>query len=308
MSLEQEIDIDTKRVKKIYNEAKEQFGEYVLVKIEDIIKFKSEILENRRKFILKRERELKNRLEKIEKSITELELERSRKYDVLNEKGALDSIKNSYDKYIEKKSYVDQYAGYIQQHDDYLSQQSSKKLEIEKDKKNITDDLKSSEEVVQDLRKLFLEILENAIFLDAEFSKSFFDINPKPGNKIKSLPFEIVTEIPKAEALGQNRLKLVAYDLMVFLNSLKKKRDFPLFLVHDGVFHGIFTKTVINSLNFMHKQLLHHPGSQYFLTFNENELSSNDGKYGKFEFDLNEVIVVSYSDKEDEMIFKRNIS
>ena len=116
-------------------------------------------------------------------------------------------------------------------------------------------------------------------------------------------------EIPKADALGQSRLKIAAYDLMVFLNNTRMVREVPDFLVHDGVFHAISPKTVVNTLNYIFHQHLRYPNFQYIVTFNEDEIDIPGGKkgqYGSFDFDWEEQLIAVYEDIPSRMIFKRD--
>ncbi len=307
-SYKRDIDIDTRKLEHLYNESLESFGTIVVKKLNEVIQFKNKVLENREKYVSKRIKILENEVYSLENSIREFEILRSEKYRTLNEKGALDSIKNSYESFIEKKSDVDQYSGYISQHDKYLTKQSLEKIKIQQDKNKIVEAVNSYEEKIDDLRVLFYEILENAIFLNEEFENSYFDIKLKSGADIRSLPFQIEVEIPKEEALGHSRHKIVAYDLMVFLNTLRSKRLMPDFLVHDGVFHGIFNGTIINTLNYMDRELANFRDAQYILSFNEDEIILDEkNKYGEFNFNVKDKIIVVYYDDPSKMIFRKNI-
>jgi uncharacterized protein YydD (DUF2326 family) len=156
------------------------------------------------------------------------------------------------------------------------------------------------------LRLLFQQILENAIYLDEEFDNSYFNITLNSTSPRNQLPFKISLEIPK-RCFGTERLKIVAYDLMVFLKSRIDKRNIPDFLVHDGVFHAISYKTISNVLNYMYHKSNELHNFQYILTFNEDEIDLNgdENKFGKFDFDWSKQVIAEYSDTEQETIFKR---
>ena len=158
-------------------------------------------------------------------------------------------------------------------------------------RKLISVEIKEFQGRIDDLRKLFIDILKNAIFVDESYENAYFDITLNPSSNRKKLPFNIEIEIPKADALGQSRLKIVAYDLMVFLYNIENNRKVPDFLIHDGVFHGISMKTKINTINYVYHKYLEHTDKkqfQYILTFNENEIITNDDtpEYGSFDFDF----------------------
>ena len=94
---------------------------------------------------------------------------------------------------------------------------------------------------------------------------------------------------------------------MVFLKSRIDNRNLPDCLVHDGVFHAISNKTITNVLNYMFQKSNELHNFQYILTFNEDEidLSRDENKFGKFDFDWSKQVIAEYSDSEQETIFKR---
>ena len=132
-----------------------------------------------------------------------------------------------------------------------------------------------------------------------------FDI--RPASDMKS-PVKVDIEVPKNDALGKKRFKILTYDLTVFFNLIKNKRYLPHFLVHDGVFHGIGIKTVIKVLNMVHSKFLQSQNFQYIITANENEILIPEDKkkvWGTYSFDMDKSIRVTYKDIPEEMIFRR---
>lgn len=96
---------------------------------------------------------------------------------------------------------------------------------------------------------------------------------------------------------------------MIFLNSVYKKRKFPDFLIHDGVYHGISINTKVKALNYLYHQHLANPRFQYIATFNEDEIyipTEKQSLIGKFDFDLEKVIRAEFTDSPEKMIFKRS--
>src|SRR5690606_34744515 len=89
--------VDTQEIKKLYNEVFSTFGDLVSKTLDEITSFKKEILENRNKFLIAKEQELQKSIDKILGEISALEQERSRLYKKLEEKGALESITNTYE-------------------------------------------------------------------------------------------------------------------------------------------------------------------------------------------------------------------
>jgi len=303
--------IETKEIRKIYNEVVENFGNQVAKTLDEVIDFKNNILANRKKYLIQKEDKLQKNINEVLNDISNLEIKRSNFYKSLDEKGALDSLKNTYEELIIEKTDLEKNVQVIKQIDEYQEMLTNLNVTISEVRRLISNELKEFESKVEELRKLFLDILKNAIFVDEGYDNAYFDIVPKPTANRKKLPFDIEIEIPKADALGQSRLKIVAYDLMVFLYNIINNRKLPDFLIHDGVFHGISLKTRINTINYVYHKYLENVKDkkfQYIMTFNEDEITVPGDKtmeYGKFEFNFQESIIAEFRDIAEKTIFKR---
>jgi len=303
-----DIAIDTLQISKILNEALQTFGDLVKKSLDEVIDFKKDILANRNKFLIKKEQELQKNIDLALKELNILETERSILYKKLKEKGALESIENTYKALIEEKTNLErtmQYVGSIEEIQNILVDLD---VSISELKRDIINELSKYESALNLVRALFNEILENAIFIEESNDNAYFDVKRLPNTKRNQLPFKIEVEIPKAEALGQARLKLIAYDLMVFFNSIRSKRKLPDFLVHDGAYHSISHKSMINTLNYISKQFNLDPNFQYITTFNEDEIEvseEKEGTFGKFDFNWKENIILDLSDINENMLFKK---
>lgn len=301
--------VDTLEIRKLYNEVLSTFGDIVSKTLDEITTFKKEILENRNKFLIAKEQELQKLIDKILGEISTLEQERSKLYKKLDEKGALESITNTFEQLTSEKTQLAGNLKILEELDGLQEMMGNLHVTISEVKRDILAVLKQHEAAINELRALFLEILQNAILLEDDNPSGYFDISPKPDSPRNKLPFKVEVEIPKADALGQSRLKIVAYDLMVFLRNIKEERVFPRFLIHDGVYHGISLNTKIKALNFMYHQHLAHPYFQYITTFNEDEIYIPEEKkdlVGAFEFDMKDVVIAEFTDNPEGMLFKRD--
>jgi uncharacterized protein YydD (DUF2326 family) len=302
-------ELDLQQIQKMYNEMIATFGDLVSKSIEEIALFKKEILENRNKFLVKKESELQNTINSILSEISNLEDERSALYKKLEEKGALESITNTYEQLTVEKTRLTENLQIIKQVDELQEMLANLNVSISQVKRDIALDLKKYEDEVEKLRTLFLEILQNAISLDENETTGFFDIASNVDSPRNQLPLKIEIKIPKADALGQSRLKIVAYDLLVFLKNIRINSPFPRFLIHDGVYHGIALNTKIKALNYIYRQYLANPTFQYFVTFNEDEIYIPKEKasiVGSFEFDIENIKIAEFTDKPLGMLFKRD--
>ena len=173
--------------------------------------------------------------------------------------------------------------------------------------------LSNAAENVKTLRERFLEIVQNAIVTSSsELEDAFLDIRFQTGAAARNLPVKISVSLPRPDALGQTRLRLVAYDFTVFLHQIESSLPRPRFLVHDGAFHSIARRTVVKALNFMYNKgrtaAAKGTPFQYIATFNEDELTLNHDELqrdGSYDFDIDDVAIVRVGDTPEEMLFKR---
>jgi uncharacterized protein YydD (DUF2326 family) len=264
--------VNTTEIQKLYNEVSHTFGNIVVKKLEEIISFKKEILENRNKFLIKKEIELQKSIDMILKGISILEQDRSSLYRKLEEKGALDSIANAYEQLTLEKTQLAENLRILGEIDSLQEKIGNLQVSISEIKNNLLTVLRQHADSTGKLRALFIEILQNAIVFENDNLDGHFDISAKPNSSTNQLPFKIVVEIPKADVLGLSRLKIIAYDLMVFIHNINLQRTIPHFIIHDGVFHGISLDTKIKALNYIYRKHLQSPNFQYIVTFNEDEI------------------------------------
>lgn len=299
--------IDLDKIQNLYNETLSTFGNFVKKSLDEVIDFKKQLLANRNKYLLEEEKKLQTTINQTFKQLEKLEKNRSELFSLLKERGALDRIESTYEKLVNEKTLLERNTSIVREIDDIEEILGNSNIVIAELKRDIVSELNKQQTYLDELRLLFQQILENAIYLDEEFDNSYFNITLNSTSPRNQLPFKISLEIPKADALGQERLKIVAYDLMVFLKSRIDKRNFPDFLVHDGVFHAISNKTISNVLNYMFQKSNELHNFQYLLTFNEDEINLNgdENKFGKVDFIWSKQVIAEYSDTEQQTIFKR---
>lgn len=298
--------IDLDRIQNIYNDASKTFGDFVKKSLEEIIEFKDLLLNNRRKYLLSEEKKYEEKINSALNKLKSLEKERSRLFLILRERGVLDKIESVYEELIKEKASLIEYSSVVKQIDELETSLAETNIEISELKRDIINEVLKVENDLNELRWLFQEILANSIYLDEKFENSYFNVKVNSSAKTNQLPVKISIQIPKADALGQERLKIVAYDLMVFLKSRIENRKITDFLIHDGIFHAISQRTTCSILNYMNSKYSELQNFQYIVTFNEDEIDILDNDmHQKLDFDITECIIAKFYDAEDGTLFNR---
>lgn len=303
-SYEYEIEIDQNKIVQQYSEVNTIFGKLVKKSIDDVISFRKGLAENRKRFLKKREDNLSKEIETLREKLADFEEKRSTLYKILDEKEALDSIKNTYSMLIEEKSKKERLSASILQVKEIENEIIKTNNKITESISSISNDIDLIQDRINSITSIYFDIVKESISL-GDMKEVVFDIRSSPD---MNSPVKIKIDVPKSDALGKSRYKILAYDLAVFLNIVQSHRSLPHFLIHDGVFHGIDIKTVIRVLNYMNSKFLQGNDMQYIITANENEIFIPKDKreiYGTYDFDIEKSIVATYKDIPEGMIFKR---
>ncbi len=298
-------EIDVEKVARLYREVNARFSEFVHREFRQILDFRSELAENREKFLRQRTGELSEKMKKTMGEIVRLDERRRKLLKFLDEKEALDSLKNAYNDLVEQKAKYERVSGNIREIERVDLDISKIKERISAETTQVIQQVQACDALKKSLKTRFYDIISNAVFVDEDTEGVKFDISAESSRKI---PADIDIDVPKSTALGHLVFKLLAYDLTVFFHSIHSGRNLPRFLFHDGVFHGVQPKTMINTLNYIYRQSLKHR-FQYIVTMNENELFIPEEKeniLGKLHFDLPSNIVARFEDRPEKMFFKRS--
>ena len=299
------IDVDVERVQRIYASLQAELAKFVTKKLDEVIEFRREIVANRKKFLVERERRLRTELGEIESDMKTLDERRSQLYRWLKEQKALDSIRNAYERITQESERYERSAARLRSLDDEEQKIAETNTEIADAIFQIVNERKEYDEAVRDIRKIFDDILKNTVYVDEELNDAFLNITTR-NRKASPINFEI--EVPKSDSLGKSRFKIPVYDLTVFLRLIRQMRDLPHFLFHDGAFNGVASKTVVRFLNYIETKSEDLPTLQYIVTLNEEQVHLSELQLAEFEgmsFDLNEKIIAHYGDIPNKMIFGR---
>jgi uncharacterized protein YydD (DUF2326 family) len=299
-----EIEVSVEKVRALYEDVDRDLGTFVEKTLDEVIQFRREIAENRRRFLTDKERELEGAISQVMSDITALERKRQKLYNLLQEKGAFDSIRHTYEQLIEEKVDLERSSAKLTQLLEMQSSIAKLRLRLSELTSAIIEDIRASQEQINALRLLYKEILENAIFVDKSTQGGYLDVQE---DSSKRPPIDIIVNVPKSESLGKYQFSLLAYDLTVFFSIIRSGRRLPHFLIHDGVFHSIARKTVVNVLNHVYQQSLANSGFQYIITGNEDEfeIPPSERSLYQYHFDFDKVVVVTYEATPEKMIFKR---
>tara|TARA_B100000446_G_C10520250_1_gene330071 strand:- start:266 stop:1609 length:1344 start_codon:yes stop_codon:yes gene_type:complete len=299
-SLQIDIEVNPDEVANFYAQIHGEFSNFIRKSLGEVIQFRQEISSNRKKFLKEREAQYSEKLSSIRSKIVGLEKQRAGIYKMLDEKSAFDALKSAYSNLIEEKARLSGQLSYVEQLDFIEDAIASKKSEVGNTVRDIVAEKHELSEIVDQIKEVYLDLVEGSVDIDSADTNPYFNIEFKAN---QNSPVKLTLEVPRGSSLGKGRFKILAFDLTVFIFSLIREKNFPSFLIHDGVFHAIAHKTRIKFLNYINRKLDELDDVQYIVTVNEDEIifPEHEGVDVELDFDLSDKTLITLEDKPDSM-------
>ena len=304
-SLSYGIDLDIDRVRVLYNELNRDFSSFIVKTLQEVVSFRSELIQNRKKFLLEREIVYNKELELLKMELVDLEEKKKKYYQLLEQKAVLDDLKAAYTYLGDKKTKNEQNKVFVIELDRIEREASINRNQISNTINNMVLEKSDLDEVMKDIKRIFYDVVRSSVEISDTDLQTHISIEPRAN--VKS-PISIDIQVPRSGSLGKDRFKILAFDITIFISILEKNRKLPHFLIHDGVFHGIAHKTRIKYLNYTHNKLKSFPHSQYIITLNEDEISLPEDysdELSHLDFDINECVVKILEDDPSKMFFRK---
>lgn len=159
-SYEVEIEVNVEEIQAAYEDLNRELAQFVRHTLESVIRFRSEIAANRRRFLVEKERELDALIASTLQEIATLESSRKRLYGLLQESGAFDSIRHAYEELIEQRVAYErgtEQLRLLQEVQSTIAQISLRRSQLARE---IVRQIESSQVKINRLRSLYIEILE----------------------------------------------------------------------------------------------------------------------------------------------------
>lgn len=299
------LSLDVEHITRLYGELEAELAAYVRKRLDEVITFRNDIAANRKKFLVERERAIRAELASVESEAKELEGRRSQLLGWLQERKALDAIRNSYERIAHESQQYERSASRVKSLEEEERKIAETNAAMAETIVELHRERQTLDDQISDIRRTFFDILRNTIYVNESADDAYFDIEAT--NRPAS-PLAIQIEVPKRDSLGKSRFKLPVYDLTVFLRILTQGRRLPHFLVHDGAFNGVDVKTVVQFLNYIQKRSVKLPTMQYLVTLNEDQVIPSEKTMAELEgieFDVERSVIAHYGDVPSKMIFSR---
>jgi len=264
ISISEEKDIPVDNVERIYRNAGLVFSGDIKKKLDDVIDFHIQIMNNRKSYLETEIKSLSRLIESNSKKIEELSNKRAEQLAILKTHGALDE-------YIE-----------IQRRNTELKQElsdiESRITNLKKFEKGKSDLKIEKEELLQKTRTDYDERKEIADVARRNFNQNSEKLYDEPGRltiDISDTGYKLGVEIKRTRSQGIGYMKVLCYDLML-VQLRANLIDSPGFLIHDStIFNGVDERQIAKALELAAKES-EEKGFQYIVTLNSDQIPFSD--------------------------------
>lgn len=252
------------RIENLYNQVNTLLAQNVKKTLKDAIEFRQGIEVSRKKFLKEEMDKLNKIIKELSEEVESQEGERTRLYSILQSKEAISDLSESYFELNMKKAELSRLQSQIILHTQ--AEENNWTLSVEDSKLNqeiaryINWEAQSK---IQSFRKYFKDLFESIYGEDRE--DAVFDITTTTDTKEK---VNIKVQLPRGLSKGMNHGRTLIYDLSVLLRRVMNKDKWPMFLIHDGIFDGMYVWHFIHLYKCL-KELSKKYKFQYIVTFNE---------------------------------------
>jgi uncharacterized protein YydD (DUF2326 family) len=272
-SYQADVGINVGQIEKIYKEASELLAGQIKKTLDEAVEFRKHLSESRKNFLSGEIDVLKTSVKTNEQKIGELEEKRAKVFGFLSAKKAITDLSEAYLSLSRKRDELNELEGKVKLYLDFSKERADLKSEEAKLVSEMLTFVRTIQETkLPSFRDVFTEVYNSAYIENR--NESTFDINV---NERTDAKINIDVAFPADLSKGKNRGRTLVYDLAVLLHSIKEGLRAPRFLIHDGVFDGMYKGHFVHLYEYL-EQLKTRNRFQYIVTLNEEgELNERFG-------------------------------
>ncbi len=268
-TLSENIEIDFEQVKELYESINVYLKDNLQKKYNEIVEFHKSLIKNRNDYLSSEIKQLMFYQEKLNNKLVQLDKKRSKVLRILETHGALSEFNQLHERLDEAKKKIIILDQWIKVYDEISN--------YKKEKVDVIEELRINNEKSEEMINTQEKIINQIVLYFEKIYKTLVNvtgilaIGVKDKYKVDDHIFEFSIKGERGGSPGITRTKIFAYDLSILFHNIKLNRKFPHFLIHDGIFNGVESRTRENALNFV-IQKSKEENFQYILTANTDDL------------------------------------
>lgn len=261
--IESDVPIDLDEVKEYYDRIVDRLGVFVSCEFEEVLKFQKKVHTFQNQLIQEKRNELLSKIEILNRELSGLDRQYNSKLRLLDKKGDLRNIKQTYSIFQAKSEEFIELKVFIGRHDECV-----KEKEVMKSKKESS--LIELQENISDY-KYISDSFEQSVLEIHEYVQG----NRKASFNIQQTRFKRIVDIELSidddGSHSIEREKVFIYDLALLLNEHTSKRHLGI-LIHDNIFE-VDQDTLKKNIMYLLTRAEFKMSQQYIVTLNADRLS-----------------------------------
>lgn len=258
------VDISEEELREFYNGLKVGLGDLVSRDFGQLQDFKQRIYRFQNEVISGRRADLENELKEVRNSLRVQDREYQKRLKLLDQTGALQTLKQTFATYQEKSDQLSDLRSFITGYDAAISQKREQQLEKDIELQRLQSSIDDAETIKDSFERTILD-MHGYVMGNRQASFKYITTSKKQ-------VVEISLRIDSDGSHSVEREKTFIYDFSLLQNEYTSKRHFGL-LVHDNIF-DVDSDTLRRNLNYIAGHM-HEFRGQYILTLNSDRASSD---------------------------------
>lgn len=283
-SLDIHMDVSTKKVIEMYNEAKVKLSEMVIKELQEVEEFHKTLIENRTKRLLKQRQDLLKKEKEKEKIRNNVARDYDRNMKLLGAYGALEEYNALNNKLSQYYSRLEKLNSYKELLENYKNEITNINIALEQQNKETNEYLRTSKDIKERNILVFRELVQRFY----PNKKGGIQIENNEGDGVNR--FKISASIEDDTSDGVNGVKIFSYDYTMMINGFNHNVGF---LFHDSrLFSDIDPRQKAECMKIA-QEYTEKFGFQYIVTLNEDFLDTIKGALEEKEYNEIENIIVN---------------
>ncbi|MGD2247927.1 MAG: DUF2326 domain-containing protein [Candidatus Methanofastidiosia archaeon] len=243
------ISIDLSEIEELYNSLEVNLSDSLIHRLSSIQEFHQRLIENRNTYLSDEIKRIESIQEKLRSNLELLDKKRASIMGILQTHGALSEYNMILQRLDEDKKERFGILRYIDVYEEISSYKKEKKKIVSDINENNTEsenEINENEEIITQLIIIFEEIYENIVNVPGILVVGIKDTYRPPDQL-----FEFDVKGERKGSPGIERVRIFAYDLAIIFHNILEKRGFPRFVIHDGIFHGVDKRQILNATRYV---------------------------------------------------------
>ena len=260
--------VDSNDIRDFYDQLRAGLGTSVVRQLDEVMSFKSKIEQFQRNLLEEKSKVLDVEVRALNKQLGELDRRWAKLVSVLEQKGQLRNLRQTFASYQAKSDELGQLKAFFGRYDLLQLEWQTKKSELEAERLRLQASIWAALERLRSFERTILDIHQ---FIQGS-RKASFEVQATKNVRI----VDIVLRIDDDGSHSVEREKVFIYDIALMLNELTKSQH-PGLLVHDNIF-DVDNDTLRKSLEYLLTRAAFEDDQQYILTMNMDRVEHCSGE------------------------------